>query len=806
MYDEYMNEENVQGFNVNYIHSKEGRYEMSETVKVKKIKKVIKTKNTNSESIVDPITNMKFDINTYDAEPSKTSVPCGVDLGKSGDVGTCNGEVLPKVVKKVKKIVKNEQIYYVHTCGYDYVVNTIDADVAFSGTKKECDEWVKKHSIVQGLINDSDFDSSNKMSDDELFSLLETSEVENKIVKNEIFRSIKSVKEEIVKYNESDIISFVRTIDLNKEDYSEFTEEKYPYGLTFMDFEVFAYDWLVVLIDVIALKETIIVNNRKALMQFYISHRNKLHASYNGRSYDSTIYKGILLGMNPKKLNDKLIVEGLKPFQISNKFKEIELLNYDIMTKIESLKVLEAYMQDSIYESKISFNIKRPLTMEEIEETIHYCHNDVIECKKVFLLRHDDFEVSMGVIDMFKLPISCINLTNAQLTAKVLECERPKEDRKDEFDLWVVDTIKLEKYKDVIDWFMNPSNHDYSKCYIRDVCGMKHKFGWGGLHSVNDKPMIINEHVQDWDVASLYPSLDIRYKLLTRNCKHPEKFKFIYDERIRLKKAKDPKNKCLKLILNSTYGICKDKNSSAYDPLMSNMTCLTGQLLILMLIEWIEPYIKIWVQTNTDGIQFVAKDGCQEKIELLIHKWEGVSGMNMEVEHILKTYQSNVNNYTFQLDDGSFKRKGAYLKKATPLDADLPIVNEAMFNFLAHGKKVEDTINECDDLYMFQKVYKISSNYKYGYHNGEQIREKVYRIFASKNLKDTWLGKQKENGGTIEKFANCPENCFLELGDIHGKKCSEYPNLNKQWYINLAQDRIEKGYHLDCKPSLFDMF
>ena len=69
----------------------------------------------------------------------------GVDLSKGNDVGTCNEEVTPKVVKKVKKIVKKEQTYYIHTCGYDYVVDTIDADVAFSGTKNECDKWMKDY-------------------------------------------------------------------------------------------------------------------------------------------------------------------------------------------------------------------------------------------------------------------------------------------------------------------------------------------------------------------------------------------------------------------------------------------------------------------------------------------------------------------------------------------------------------------------------------------------------------------------------------------------------------------------------------
>lgn len=45
-------------------------------------------------------------------------------------------------------LISEPQVYYVHTCGYDYVVDTIDADVVFSGTKEECEKYVEEHSNV----------------------------------------------------------------------------------------------------------------------------------------------------------------------------------------------------------------------------------------------------------------------------------------------------------------------------------------------------------------------------------------------------------------------------------------------------------------------------------------------------------------------------------------------------------------------------------------------------------------------------------------------------------------------------------
>ena len=98
------------------------------------------------------------------------------------------------------------------------------------------------------------------------------------------------------------------------------------------DFEVFLFDWLVVIIDYNTRKKKVIINNRKELVDFYNKAKDKyIWVGFNSRNYDSTILKAIILGMNPKEINDKLIIEGMKPHQISRKFNDILLYTYDTM-------------------------------------------------------------------------------------------------------------------------------------------------------------------------------------------------------------------------------------------------------------------------------------------------------------------------------------------------------------------------------------------------------------------------------------------------------------------------------------------
>ena len=135
------------------------------------------------------------------------------------------------------------------------------------------------------------------------------------------------------------------------------------------------------------------------------------------------------------------------------------------------------------------------------------------------------------------------------------------------------------------------------------------------------------------------------------------------------------------------------------------------------------------------------------------------------------------------------ERKGAYVMELDDLNYDLPIVNKALVDYMMNDVPVEETINSCDTIKEFQKIVKVSSNYEGAWHNGEYLTDKTFRVFASKDKNDTYLGKYKAKGATIEKFGNTPEHCFIMNEDVNGVKVTK--KLDKKWYIGLAVKRLE---------------
>lgn len=309
--------------------------------------------------------------------------------------------------------------------------------------------------------------------------------------------------------------------------------------------------------------------------------------------------------------------------------------------------------------------------------------------------------------------------------------------------------------------------------------------------------------------GALYPSIMIEYGYLSRKLKNPQKYREIRDERLRLKKLKDKRQQPMKIVLNSTYGILKDKNNPLYDPLMSNNVCVTGQLLLLDLIEKVEPYGQL-IQSNTDGIYMLVKDmETVDTIKNIAHEWEKRTRLELEFDIYNEIYQKDVNNYIIISEDGHYKSKGAYLKKLSPIDNDLPIINTALIEYFVHQTPIEDTINQSNKLIDFQKVVKLTSLYKgvvYGegvtetidgksrvtVKNGEHLREKVHRVFASNNPHAKALYKTKTERGeqVYEKIAYTPDHCFINNDNILDAPVPE--ELDRQYYINMATDRLNQ--------------
>lgn len=622
--------------------------------------------------------------------------------------------------------------------------------------------------------------------------------------------------------------------------------------IIFYDFEVFKEDWLAVFIDVTRRKEHVIVNDPDKLKTLYEANIKDIYVGFNNRHYDQYIMKGILLGMNPKKINDWIILEEREGWQFSRAFNRVPMINYDVMPNPPiGLKTMEGFLGSNIKETGVPFDINRKLTKAEIEETIKYCRHDVEQTIKIFLEKIDEFNAMHGIVQAFPKMVSLSNIgdSEARITAKVLGCV--KQDFNDEFDYFFLPCLRLNKYKYVQDWFEEKKKEalemDLQNCDKYDkklwyksqnfetiVAGIPHSFGFGGLHGAEAKPIHKTGQILHVDVNNYYPSMLIAWGLVTRAATN-DNYTLVYKTRKSMKakqiaaaksgnkaEAKNWKKAQLpyKKMLNALSGGMKDETNPAYDPRNNNCMCINGQLMLLDLIEHLEavPGFEL-IQSNTDGliIWIPDTDEAFEMVDDICWEWEQRCSTErcsilLELDNISEIYQKDVNNYLWVGSDGSVERIGAYVKELSATDNDLPILNKALVEYMVHKTPVEQTINQCDDLIMFQKIVKLSDKYdwvehehctpiitntgkrviKQVYEYPEKVRYsyKSYRVFASNCQDDGRLLKRKKVKPKGEKFGNTPDHCFICNDDVCGVKAPQ--TLDKSWYIDLAKKRLKQ--------------
>lgn len=570
-------------------------------------------------------------------------------------------------------------------------------------------------------------------------------------------------------------------------------QQKGVNGLLFYDFEVFKYDWLVVVMDMTAKKTHVIINSPEELEALYKANIKEIWVGFNSRHYDQYILKAILCGFDPKKVNDYIITKGNPGWKFSSLFRQFPLWNYDVMLNTDvGLKSFEGFMGNDIKETSVPFNIDRKLTPEEIAETVKYCKHDVEQTVQVFLKRTEEFNTMMYFIKHFGLSMDYISKTKAQLAAEILGGNRKGADFDDEFQFPILDCLHLNKYKHIAEWYANPENHDYSKKQDKQiVAGVEHTFAWGGGHGARAKYSADGVFLII-DVTAYYPSLQKKYHFGYRVMNHPENFEFIHDSNIAYKRKGDKKaRQPFKIMDNAISGQMKQKSSALYDPMSNNSICINGQLLLLDLVEHIEPYCEL-IQNNTDGIIVKLKDYEHDfdVLDDVVYEWEQRTGMKMDFDTYIGTiYQKDVNNYLLiDRKTGAVKAKGGYVMKLNDLSYDLPIINKALVDYMIHGIPVRRTIMECQDLREFQLVSRISRKYTHILYGDKPIKEKCIRVFASNNPVDPGVKKVHAVRKTTAKLTNSPEHCFIFNDDVKGVPVPD--KLDRQWYIDFANKRL----------------
>lgn len=586
------------------------------------------------------------------------------------------------------------------------------------------------------------------------------------------------------------------------------------------DYEVFRYDWLVVFKRITDGKYFVYHNDTAGIKDFMQQNKDCILGGFNEKHYDCHIHKAILCGADNalvKEINDWIIGgnQGFDHWFIKENYCWFE--HFDIKDDMQmglSLKAIEGHLGMNVEETSVPFDIDRPLTKEELEMTIHYCKHDVDTTEHLIKIRKDYLDGKIALGRMKDIPdTKSLYATNAKITAMFLGATQRKWNDEREYryppnlNRELIPPNVLEFFEQIHDYSI-PSEKLFKKKLKTKVDECEFVYGFGGIHGAiptYQEEEQDNRIIRNYDVASLYPSLMIYCGYTSRNIESAAFYEKVYHDRLAAKMNGDKKTaNTLKLCLNTTYGAMLNKYNGLHDPLMGRSVCISGQL---FLTELACGYlakcktVKI-IQINTDGVM-ISFDKSEYDIVKAVNKaWEERTKFTLEEDEIRKVVQKDVNNYIIIKSDGSTKVKGGYLSYgiakagAWNVNNNATIIKKALAIYFTDGTPVEETINNCNDIFEFQFIAKAGAKYKEAYHIVDGVKvpvQKVNRVYATTDERYGTLSKvkvvvcdeDKEEQTRSQKIESLPEHCIID-NDNH----LTIAEVDKTFYINVALKRV----------------
>jgi hypothetical protein len=320
--------------------------------------------------------------------------------------------------------------------------------------------------------------------------------------------------------------------------------------------------------------------------------------------------------------------------------------------------------------------------------------------------------------------------------------------------------------------------------------------------------------------GSLYPSEIEIFGYSSRNQKDKDAYINIKRTRIKAKHNKlsndflreydvtmGDVNKGLKLPINAYTGALRAPFNPLYDNLQGFSICTTGQLLILQLIHDLQsvPTLEM-CEANTDAVKFFIDEEYKQNAIKILDNWQRLTGLELEEDNVVKCVARDVNNFAeiIQTGDNDYKvnYKGGeltrgehnfkwnkdkkvfeYTYKKSLKSNSLSIVSEALLKKLLFDIPIEDTINNCNDIFRFQMISHLGSTYEKCVQespNGDIELQKNNRIYAGLVPSGNII-KIKPNGRR-DSLANCPPNPIVD----NANKLT-IDDIDKTWYIEYAE-------------------
>lgn len=275
----------------------------------------------------------------------------------------------------------------------------------------------------------------------------------------------------------------------------------------FFDFEVYKFNWLLVLINYRTQEEISFHNDTPNSVQEFIDKNDPILIGYNSRHYDMYILKGILAGFTNNelsKLNEYLINNG-KGWEYNFGTYINTPPIWDLMQDIvpmKSLKEIEGHMGLDITETTVDFKSETKWTQQEYEEVLYYCEHDVNALIPLFEKRKDYYEAKFTICEMGNIPFEYgLGLTNANLTATFLKAERKEHNDKNDYkypDNFETEKI-LPEVKKYFDSFINGEIDIDEQCLPIKIDETEGNVGAGGIHLAINNYFYVREDFNEDD-------------------------------------------------------------------------------------------------------------------------------------------------------------------------------------------------------------------------------------------------------------------------------------------------------------------
>ena len=544
---------------------------------------------------------------------------------------------------------------------------------------------------------------------------------------------------------------------------------------------------------------------------------------YNWRGYDLAMVWAAIRGYSNarlKELSDRIIV-GRVPWWGLEDLLEFQFPRTDFIDLIEpqpnpiaSLKLLNGrlhgpHMQD------LPFEPDRVLTPAEMDVVTGYCGNDLDATH----LLYDSLKEPLALREAIgkEIGLDVRSKSDTQMGFAILK-KRVEDQTKERlgkpprlagtsFYYHVPDYVQFRtpQLREMLDrvrthqFFVLPNGKvelpDFlskTKIAIGDAA---YQMGIGGLHSTEANRTVWSDEAHvlyDADVGSYYPALIIRLGM------HPPAmgpvtlpvYKVMRSDRMKAKdgaktepvpaKQNYLKNMAegLKIALNGgMFGNTGNPHSAAYAPQILISVTLTGQLCLLMLIEWLEAAGIKAVSANTDGVTFRCPRDQANRIEKerlqpwpedrdipfvgtlkeITDQWETTTGLDLEFVEYRSLHNISVNSYFAIKPDGKVKRKGSLgnwwaendMRGMLMHNPSMTICSDAALAYIKDDVPIEKTIYDCKDIRQFVTVVNVRGG---GTWRGDYLG-KVVRYIWSTDGEPIFYKTPHEKTGNFKKVA-----------------------------------------------------